>query len=269
MQREVLWFKEVEKLVRPAFRRKKNRKGQTPHELFVAEHKGMRAEGEKFMKQTAKSCMMVTMLIATVVFTTAFTVPGGYNNSGVPILINERMFVVFPLSEAVATLSSLTSMLMFLSILTSRYSDEEFLRALLGRGVPTRPSALVEEHVGCEEMEHDGRGDGVEEEHDGCRDGSGVEEEHVGCEELEHDGRLDGVVEHDGRWDDTGVEEESGGCDEDPEHDGRWDGGGGCHEEKERGGGGWGGREEREQSGCGGLRVSTNSHPRQFYLNHS
>ncbi|XP_042026883.1 uncharacterized protein LOC121774031 [Salvia splendens] len=130
MQREVMWFKEVEKLVRPASRHKKNKKGQTPHELFVAEHKGIRAEGEKFMKQTAKSCMMVTMLIATVVFTTAFTVPGGYNNSGIPILKNERMFVIFPLSEAVATLSSLTSMLMFLSILTSRYSDEDFLKAL-------------------------------------------------------------------------------------------------------------------------------------------
>ncbi|KAL1537566.1 hypothetical protein AAHA92_30063 [Salvia divinorum] len=130
MQREVLWFKEVEKLVRPASRHKKNKKGQTPHELFVAEHKKLRAEGEKFMKQTAKSCMMVTMLIATVVFTTAFTVPGGYNNSGVPILENQRMFMIFPVSEAVATLSSLTSMLMFLSILTSRYSDEDFLRAL-------------------------------------------------------------------------------------------------------------------------------------------
>ncbi|KAG6382280.1 hypothetical protein SASPL_158053 [Salvia splendens] len=120
----------VEKLVRPASRHKKNKKGQTPHELFVAEHKGIRAEGEKFMKQTAKSCMMVTMLIATVVFTTAFTVPGGYNNSGIPILKNERMFVIFPLSEAVATLSSLTSMLMFLSILISRYSDDDFLKAL-------------------------------------------------------------------------------------------------------------------------------------------
>ncbi|XP_047972093.1 uncharacterized protein LOC125214895 isoform X2 [Salvia hispanica] len=130
MQREVLWFKEVEKLVQPSYRHKKNKKGQTPHELFVAEHKGIRAEGEKFMKQTAKSCMLVTILIATVVFTTAFTVPGGYNNSGVPILENKRMFVIFPLSEAVAMLSSLTSMLMFLSILTSRYSDEDFLKAL-------------------------------------------------------------------------------------------------------------------------------------------
>ncbi|KAL1538466.1 hypothetical protein AAHA92_27211 [Salvia divinorum] len=127
MQREVLWFKVVEKLVKPAFRHKKNSAGHTPHELFMSEHKKLREDAEKFMKQTAKSCMLVTMLIATVVFTTAFTVPGGYDGRGAPILETKKMFVVFPVSEAVATLSSLTSMLMFLSILTSRYSDEDFL----------------------------------------------------------------------------------------------------------------------------------------------
>ncbi|KAG6393911.1 hypothetical protein SASPL_144486 [Salvia splendens] len=120
----------VEKLVQPAFRHKKNKEGQTPRELFVVEHKDLCAEGEKYMKQTAKSCMVVAVLIATVVFTTAFTVPGGYNGRGAPILESQRMFMLFPVSEAVATLSSLTSMLMFLSILTSRYSDEDFLMAL-------------------------------------------------------------------------------------------------------------------------------------------
>ncbi|KAG6392170.1 hypothetical protein SASPL_146383 [Salvia splendens] len=113
--REVLWFKAVEKLVRPAFKHKKNKEGKMPRQLFVAEHEDLRAEGEKFMKQTAKSCMVVTVLIAMVVFTTAFTVPGRYNSHGAPILENKRMFVIFPVLEAVATL---TSMLMFLSILT-------------------------------------------------------------------------------------------------------------------------------------------------------
>ncbi|XP_042021650.1 ankyrin repeat-containing protein At2g01680-like isoform X2 [Salvia splendens] len=127
MQREVLWFKVVEKLVRPAFRHKKNSENQTPHELFMSEHKNLRADAEKFMKQTAKSCMLVTMLIATVVYTAAFTVPGGYDGRGAPILEKRKMFVVFPVAETVATLSSLTSMLMFLSILTSRYSDEDFM----------------------------------------------------------------------------------------------------------------------------------------------
>lgn len=125
------FMQEVEKLVRPSYRNKKNNEGQTPHEIFIAEHESLMKEGEKFMKQTAKACMLVTMLIATVVFTTAFTVPGGYDNdTGTPILEKQKLFMVFPVSEAAATLSSLTSMLMFLSILTSRYSDDDFLKTL-------------------------------------------------------------------------------------------------------------------------------------------
>ncbi|XP_047952659.1 ankyrin repeat-containing protein At5g02620-like [Salvia hispanica] len=119
MQREVLWFKVVEKLVRPAFKNKKNSEGKTPHELFTSEHKELRKKAEEFMKQTAKSCMLVTMLVATVVFTTAFTVPG-----------NNRILTVFSTSEVVVMFSLLTSMLMFLSLLTSRYSDEDFLKKL-------------------------------------------------------------------------------------------------------------------------------------------
>ncbi|KAL0398118.1 UNVERIFIED_CONTAM: hypothetical protein Sradi_2155100 [Sesamum radiatum] len=131
MQREVLWYKEVEKIVQPLYRDMKNKAGQTPYDIFLAEHENLMKEGEKLMKQTAKSCMLVTMLIATVVFTTAFTVPGGYNNNtGAPILQNEKVFMVFPISEAVATLSSLTSMLMFLAILTSRYREKDFVNSL-------------------------------------------------------------------------------------------------------------------------------------------
>ncbi|KAL0442321.1 UNVERIFIED_CONTAM: hypothetical protein Slati_1954800 [Sesamum latifolium] len=131
MQREVLWYKEVEKIVQPLYRDMKNKAGQTPYDIFLAEHENLMKEGEKLMKQTAKSCMLVTMLIATVVFTTAFTVPGGYNNNtGAPILQNEKVFMVFPISEAVATLSSLTSMLMFLAILTSRYTEKDFVNSL-------------------------------------------------------------------------------------------------------------------------------------------
>ncbi|KAG8369045.1 hypothetical protein BUALT_Bualt15G0109500 [Buddleja alternifolia] len=121
----------VEKIVQPSYRNMRNVAGQTPHDLFLAEHEKLMKDGEKLMKQTAKSCMLVTMLIATVVFTTAFTVPGGYNNNnGLPILQKNKLFMVFPISEAIATLASLTSMLMFLSILTSRYAETDFLNSL-------------------------------------------------------------------------------------------------------------------------------------------
>ncbi|KAL1555655.1 ankyrin repeat-containing protein-like protein isoform X2 [Salvia divinorum] len=75
MQDEVSWFKAVERFVRPTSRYKKNNNRLMPHELFVAKHRDLRIEGKKFMKQTAKSCLVVSILIATVAITTAFTVP--------------------------------------------------------------------------------------------------------------------------------------------------------------------------------------------------
>ncbi|KAI3473484.1 hypothetical protein Pfo_031006 [Paulownia fortunei] len=131
MQREVLWYKEVEKIVPPSYRNKKNSANQTPYELFLAKHENLMRKGEKQMKQIANSCMLVAILIVTVMFTSTFTVPGGYNNStGAPVLQNNKLFMVLPISEAVATLSSFASMLMFLSILTSRYSADDFQKSL-------------------------------------------------------------------------------------------------------------------------------------------
>ncbi|XP_047336523.1 ankyrin repeat-containing protein At5g02620-like [Impatiens glandulifera] len=134
MQRELLWFKEVEKIVPPSFTKAKNIEGKTPHDLFTKEHQELRRDGEKWMKETATSCMLVATLIATVVFAAAFTVPGGMNSdTGVPVLLNEKLFTAFAISDAVAMLTSTTSVLMFLSILTSRYAEEDFLFSLPGK----------------------------------------------------------------------------------------------------------------------------------------
>ncbi|KAA8541269.1 hypothetical protein F0562_025232 [Nyssa sinensis] len=131
MQRQLAWYKAVEKIVQPSYRDMKNRNGQAPHDLFMAEHKELMKEGEKWMKDTANSCMLVAALIATLVFTTSFTVPGGNDNTtGAPILLNESFFTVFSVSEQIAMLSSSTSILMFLSILTSCYAENDFLQSL-------------------------------------------------------------------------------------------------------------------------------------------
>ncbi|KAM4098058.1 hypothetical protein ACJW30_07G047900 [Castanea mollissima] len=81
MQRELLWFQAVEKIVPPSYIKMKNSKNQTPKELFAEEHKKLLKEGEKWMKSTATSCMLVATLIATVVFAAVITVPGGENNN--------------------------------------------------------------------------------------------------------------------------------------------------------------------------------------------
>ncbi|KAK4564343.1 hypothetical protein RGQ29_006420 [Quercus rubra] len=80
MQRELLWFQAVEKIVPPSYIKMKNSKNQTPKELFAEEHKKL-LKGEKWMKSTATSCMLVATLIATVVFAAVITVPGGENNN--------------------------------------------------------------------------------------------------------------------------------------------------------------------------------------------
>ncbi|CAA3017830.1 ankyrin repeat-containing At5g02620-like [Olea europaea subsp. europaea] len=131
MQRELLWFKEVEKNLRPSYLQEKNKKGETPRELFTEEHEKLREAGEKWMKDTAASCMVVAALIATVAFAAAFTVPGGNKEeTGAPIFLNNRWFTVFVISDAVALFSSTDSIMIFLSILTSRYGEEDFLYTL-------------------------------------------------------------------------------------------------------------------------------------------
>ncbi|XP_056163455.1 ankyrin repeat-containing protein At5g02620-like [Syzygium oleosum] len=134
MRRELLWFKEVEKIVQPSYREMKNSEGKTPFLLFTEKHKELRQEAEKWMRDTASSCMVVATLIATVMFAATFTVPGGNNNdTGKPIFLHHRSFIIFALATALAIFSSATSILMFLSILTSRYLEEDFLHSLPNR----------------------------------------------------------------------------------------------------------------------------------------
>ncbi|KAJ9559402.1 hypothetical protein OSB04_014016 [Centaurea solstitialis] len=131
MQRELLWFKEVDSRVPPYCRDKKNKDGRTPFQLFTENHKDMVSEGEKWMKETANQCMVVAALITTVVFSAAFTFPGGYDQSnGLPMFLIDGPFITFVILDAISLILSSSSILMFLSILTSRYAQEDFRVAL-------------------------------------------------------------------------------------------------------------------------------------------
>uniref|UniRef100_A0A5B6ZIJ6 Putative alpha-latrocrustotoxin-Lt1a-like isoform X1 n=1 Tax=Davidia involucrata TaxID=16924 RepID=A0A5B6ZIJ6_DAVIN len=131
MQRELQWFKEVKKFVKPAFKQKKNKANETPQMVFTREHKNLVIQGEKWMKDVASSCTIAGSLIATTGFAAVITVPGGSNgDSGLPILSKEIAFIIFAVSDAVSLFTSTTSVLMFLSILTSRYEEGDFLRVL-------------------------------------------------------------------------------------------------------------------------------------------
>ncbi|KAL0005150.1 hypothetical protein SO802_012711 [Lithocarpus litseifolius] len=53
MQREILWFKEVEKVVPPAFKEMKNGNGEKPYVLFARTHEELRTKAEKWMMDTS------------------------------------------------------------------------------------------------------------------------------------------------------------------------------------------------------------------------
>ncbi|KAM2015110.1 hypothetical protein FF1_045382 [Malus domestica] len=105
MQSELQLFKEVESILPVmASELMNNTDRMTARELFTKNHKELVKEGEKSMKVTATSCTVVGALIVTMMFAVAFTIPGGNTQD--------------------------KGYLTFLGMLTSRYSEDDFLKSL-------------------------------------------------------------------------------------------------------------------------------------------
>ncbi|CAJ1967460.1 unnamed protein product [Sphenostylis stenocarpa] len=132
MMFELTWFEEVKKIMPLSSIEEPNSSSITPRQLFTTEHKELLEKGESWMKRTAKSCMVVSTLITTGVFTAAFSVPGGIDedNGGSPNDLQKPAFLVFALSNSIAFITSSSSILIFLSILISRYAEDDFLTSL-------------------------------------------------------------------------------------------------------------------------------------------
>ncbi|XP_023729824.1 uncharacterized protein LOC111877536 [Lactuca sativa] len=128
IQRELQWFKEVEGFICPLSVIQKNSCNETPQTVFTTEHKDLVVEGEKWMKSTAESYTITAALIITIVFAAAITVPGGNKQeTGIPLFTNNVAFTIFAISDAISLFAAVTSLLMFLSILTARFAEQDFL----------------------------------------------------------------------------------------------------------------------------------------------
>ncbi|KAI3495774.1 hypothetical protein L1887_38120 [Cichorium endivia] len=131
VQSELQWFQEVEKFVSPLCILEKNCFGETPKMVFTREHKELVIEGEKWIKTTAESYTITAALITTIVFAAAITVPGGNNQDmGIPLFTNSTAFTVFAISDAISLFTAVISLLIFLSILTTRFAQQDFLYKL-------------------------------------------------------------------------------------------------------------------------------------------
>ncbi|KAG6678539.1 hypothetical protein I3842_14G085900 [Carya illinoinensis] len=124
-------MQEVKKMVHPKAKESTNKEGLTPQQLFTKDHKNLMEKGEKWMKDTTTSCTVVAAFVVTIIFAAAFTIPGCDNDKkGLPIFTKKKSVEFFIICDALSLCFSIVSVLMFLGILTSRYSEDDFLKKL-------------------------------------------------------------------------------------------------------------------------------------------
>ncbi|XP_054800729.1 uncharacterized protein LOC129304909 [Prosopis cineraria] len=138
MQWEVKWFLFMKEKMPQHMQFLKNKSNETPQDIFVRDNKDLLDEGIGWLKSTSESCSVVAALIAGVAFATATTIPGGtQEETGKPYLERHPAFNLFAFTSLLALSCSITSLVMFLSILTSRQQPRDFrkdlpLKVLLG-----------------------------------------------------------------------------------------------------------------------------------------
>ncbi|KAK9175853.1 hypothetical protein WN944_027863 [Citrus x changshan-huyou] len=131
LQDELLWYERVKSVTMPHFLNHRNNMGFIPEELFAIANNELRAQSKQWLIHTTEGCSVVAVLIATVAFAAAYTVPGGSNeNTGYPILINHPFFVAFTVSDVLSLTFSLAAVVTFLSMLTSPFRLEDFKHSL-------------------------------------------------------------------------------------------------------------------------------------------
>ncbi|KAL6332116.1 hypothetical protein AAG906_020798 [Vitis piasezkii] len=128
MKWEIKWYEHVKSSVPPNLMLHNNA-GKTAVEVFTNTHEELVQQGGNWLYNTSNSCSVVAALIATVAFTTTTNVPGGVEK-GKPVRGKELAFQVFSISSLISLCCSVTSLVIFLGILTSRYRENEFKTAL-------------------------------------------------------------------------------------------------------------------------------------------
>uniref|UniRef100_A0A3N7FQ32 PGG domain-containing protein n=1 Tax=Populus trichocarpa TaxID=3694 RepID=A0A3N7FQ32_POPTR len=130
LQDELQWFEQVREVVPSHYVTLRNDEGKTAEELFIESHEDQLNSARTWIKETTQSCSTVAALVATFVFAAAYTVPGGSDENGKPNLIKSPYFLSFAVADVVSLAFSLTSLTVFLSLLTSRFELRDFHIAL-------------------------------------------------------------------------------------------------------------------------------------------
>ncbi|XP_047311673.1 protein ACCELERATED CELL DEATH 6-like [Impatiens glandulifera] len=132
LQEDLLLFERVENISMTHFTKHRNDAGETADVLFAKNNDVLRNEAKDWLSRTAENCSIIAVLISTVAFAAAYTVPGGPNqDTGYPLLENHPFFVIFTLTDVLSLTLALTSVIVFLSILTSGFKMKDFKQSLM------------------------------------------------------------------------------------------------------------------------------------------
>ncbi|KAF5472736.1 hypothetical protein F2P56_009429 [Juglans regia] len=123
---ELRWSERVQKIMPPHYTLHRDNHGRTASELFRQKHDPLLMEAKKWLKDTTGSSSTVAILVAGLVFAAAYSVPGGTDVSGVPRSLHSPIYMVFTITDIFALVSSLTSVVMFLTITSSPLEQEYF-----------------------------------------------------------------------------------------------------------------------------------------------
>ncbi|KAI7734362.1 hypothetical protein M8C21_026977, partial [Ambrosia artemisiifolia] len=131
LQEDTLLYERIKEMCKPVDAMRLNFKGKTAEQVFFDNNNKLRSDAKEWMSETAKNCSIVAVLIATVAFAAAYTVPGGPDSkTGQPVLKEKPLFLIFTIADAISLSSSLTSVIIFLNIVTSSFRFKDFEKSL-------------------------------------------------------------------------------------------------------------------------------------------
>ncbi|PWA88742.1 ankyrin repeat-containing domain, PGG domain protein [Artemisia annua] len=131
LQEDTLLFKRIKDVSSAVDIMRLNSKGKTAEKVFFENNNKLRSDAKEWMNENAKNCSIIAVLISTVAFAAAYTVPGGPDSkTGHPVLKNKPLFLIFTIADAISLSSSLTSVIIFLNIVTSTYHFKDFEKSL-------------------------------------------------------------------------------------------------------------------------------------------
>lgn len=132
----MFYVQHVKAVVPPLCLETRNENEHTPHALFEKEHENMMKMSRTWMRETSESWLLISTLLFSVVFASAFAVPGGYDQgTGIPILYKSKWFTCFVIFEALAILSSAFSVLYFSrTMMVSKKESFPFLPIRMKKG---------------------------------------------------------------------------------------------------------------------------------------